>query len=142
MKRLTPGAILAAVMLFSGLAIQSNAQYRAIGEDGIAASPKIRQFLNERKMAPKAVQAQTQTVSKRDAGYKAIGVDGIAASPKVRQFLAQRKTSAGAPADAAQVASTRDAGYRPIGEDGIAASPKARQRLDEHKPIFQIAPLK
>ena len=43
-----------------------------MGDDGIAASPKLRQFMNERK--PMVKGAKSATVA--SVGYRATGVDG------------------------------------------------------------------
>lgn len=113
---------------------QSMAQSMAVGDDGIAASPKVRQMLNERK----ARSATTGTRSGAQvAGYKATGDDGITASPKLRQLLDARKAAAPATGSTAQVA-----GYKATGDDGIAASPKLRQMLDERRHVVEVAPLK
>jgi len=46
----SPKIALAAVALAAlALASTASAQYKAVGDDGIAASPKVRQMLNERK---------------------------------------------------------------------------------------------
>lgn len=122
------------------LASSASAQYRAIGDDGIAASPKVRQMLNERQAAKAAslASAKSTTPTVASAGYRATGDDGITASPKVRQMLAERKVVVtGAPS--AEVAS---AGYRAVGADGIAASPKLRQQLDQRNATIMVAPVK
>jgi len=116
---------------------QAMAQYRAVGDDGIAASPKVRQMLNEwaRSTAkPQAAEAVAST------GYRAAANDGIAASPKVRQMLnAQERNAAVVPPSTA-VASV---GYQATGADGITASPKVRAELNERgsRP-FEVAPVK
>jgi len=132
MKKFSTIAMITAVAAMFSLTTSAKAQSQVVGEDGIAASPKVRQMLNERK-ANSAVSAKAASV-----GYQAKADDGIAASPKVRQLLNERKT----------VASTlstgvASAGYRATGEDGITASPKVRQQLNErgHARIM-IAPLK
>jgi len=68
---------------------QAKAQYRAVGDDGIAASPKVRQMLNERARSAATHQAASTVAS---AGYRTVGDDGITASPKVRQQLNERGT--------------------------------------------------
>lgn len=115
---------------------QSMAQSQAVGDDGIAASPKVRQMLNERKARSAATGTRS---SAQVAGYKATGDDGITASPKLRQMLDERKAAAAASAtgSTAQVA-----GYKATGDDGIAASPKLRQMLDERRHVVEVAPLK
>ena len=84
MKNTNRFLVLAAAAIFLASASQSQAQYRAVGDDGIAASPKFRQFLNERgksmvKGAPSAAVASV--------GYRATGRDGLTASPKLRQMI-------------------------------------------------------
>ena len=117
----------AALALFAS-AGQIKAQSQAVGDDGIAASPKVRQMLNERKArhaAPEQVtihQIAPQTT--------------IAASPKVQQMRNERM-----PAPILQVV-PKTAGYRATGSDGITASPKVRQMLDERRPEVQVAPLR
>ena len=133
MKNLNKIALIAACAAMFSLANQASAQYRATGDDGITASPKHRQFLDEHKTVSSAPSAAVASV-----GYQAVGDDGIAASPKARQMLDQRKMVATTPSTG--VASV---GYRAVGADGIAASPKFRQQLDERgaQPIM-VAPLK
>src|SRR5437588_39121 len=60
---------------------------QTVGEDGIAASPRVRQILNERRASNDAACTYPEVSSFRDAGYRAIGDDGIAASPKMRAML-------------------------------------------------------
>ena len=75
----------AAVALLASTS-QSQAQHNTVGDDGIAASPKLRQFMNERGK-PMVKGAKSATVA--SVGYRATGVDGITASPKLRQFINQ-----------------------------------------------------
>jgi len=124
---------LAGVALLAAPLGLANAQ--TVGDDGVAASPRMRQILNERAAVANPAPA-------RDAGYKAIGDDGIAASPKMRAMLNERPVAVGGVGNATQVVSGRDAGYKPVGDDGIAASPKMRQILNEQRRSFEIAPLK
>ena len=72
----------AAVLLAS--ASQSNAQYRAVGDDGIAASPKYRQLLNE---SGKRMVKGSPSTAVASVGYRATGRDGLTASPKLRQII-------------------------------------------------------
>ena len=51
MKNTNHLVILTAVALLLASAAPSKAQYRPVGDDGIAASPKVRQMLYERKAA-------------------------------------------------------------------------------------------
>ena len=133
MKNLNSILFAAAIAATFGLANNASAQFKATTDDGIAASPKVRQMLNERAAATRVAPATPSvTVTYRNQA------DGITASPKVRQMLAERKVViSGAPAT--EVAS---AGYRPTGSDGVTASPKLRQQLDERTTQFMVAPLK
>lgn len=132
MKNLNKILLVAAFAAMFSLANRASAQYRAVGEDGIAGSPKLRQFLNERRTV-----ASTPSTTVVSVGYNAVGEDGIAASPKLRQFLNERRPVASAPSTA--VASV---GYQPTGKDGITASPRLRQQLNERGTQFMVAPLK
>ena len=133
MKNLNSILFAAAIAASFSLVDNANAQYKATGADGITASPKVRQQLNERAAATRvAAVTPAVTVTYRNPA------DGITASPKVRQMLAERKVViSGAPST--EVAA---AGYRATGSDGITASPKLRQQLDERGAQFLIAPLK
>src|SRR5437870_3936007 len=104
------------------LAGQLQAQYQAVCDDGISASPKMREWLNEQHSRV-SVTSEAQGA----AGLPDSSFEGIAASPKLRESLAEQ-----------QVAVTTEsqdnsyhAGYQPTGEDGITASPKFRQLLNE-----------
>ena len=132
MRNLKKVITVAALAISFGAVSNVRAQYQAVGADGIAASPKLRQQLDERKRVESASSTTVASV-----GYQATGEDGITASPKLRQMLNEQKSVAGAPSGA--VAS---AGYQPTGLDGITASPKLRQQLDErNKPWeFLVAP--
>jgi hypothetical protein len=126
--------ILTAAVALLASTSQGKAQYRATGDDGITASPKLRQFINERS---KPMVKGTTSTAVASVGYRATGVDGITASPKLRQFI---NDSRGVESTSGTVVAK--AGYRATGDDGITASPKLRQFLDEHKGAYQIAPLK
>jgi hypothetical protein len=125
------------VLSFAGLicatAAQTWAQSQVSGDDGITASPKVRQMLNERKAqiaastAAPAAPAVSTTIPRNTE---------MAASPKVRQQMLER---ARVPVVTAE---SEVAGYRPTGADGITASPKLRQMLNEREQTVQIAPLK
>ena|SRR5260221_10411110 len=99
-------------------------------DDGIAASPKVRAMLDERKARCCAAQTQVTTYQ------TTIRQTDVAASPRVQQMRNDRT-----PAPVVQVA-PETAGYRPTGSDGITASPKVRAMLDEHRQTVEIAPLK
>ena len=141
MKNLNKITLIVALAAMFSLANQASAQssagYRPTGDDGITASPRLRQQLNERKHVASAPSATVASV-----GYKPTGDDGIAASPKFRQMLDERKAGASTPSTVSTgVASV---GYQPTGPDGITASPKLRQQLNERadQSQFMIAPLK
>src|SRR5256885_1240913 len=89
--------------MFLAWAGQSQAQYEAVGDDGIAASPKFRQMLNERKAMQSAVGAAEITE------FQPVGDAEIAASPKFREMLNERT-----PASASYEGSP-PAGYQPVG---------------------------
>lgn len=136
MKNLNKILIVAALAAMFGLVGSARAQnsvgYSATGEDGITASPKHRQFLNEHKRA-----ASTSPTTVAPVGYWPTGDDGITASPKTRQQLTERKTVPGTSSSAAATV-----GYRAKSNDGITASPKLRQQLDERSKTFMVAPVK
>ena len=135
MKKTLGLLTLAGLTILIGPVGSINAQ--SVGDDGIAASPRLRQILTERKAS-----ANAAATGSRDAGYKAVRDDGIAASPKQRQILNEKQVAAGGTGGGMPVTSYRDAGYKAVGDDGIAASPKMRQLLNEQKPAFQVAPMK
>lgn len=126
--------ILTAAVALLASTSQGKAQYRVADNDGIAASPKLRQFLSERGK-PMVKGARSTEVAL--VGYRATGVDGITASPKLRQFINDSRGVESTPSTV-----IAKVGYRATGDDGITASPKYRQFLDEHKGAYQIAPLK
>ncbi len=129
------GAI-AAILSFAG---QARAQYKINEDDGIAASPKVRQMLNERKASQAAAAlSKSGAATGFYAGYRPAGSDGIAASPRTRQMLDEQRASR----VVASQESTAVAGYRPVGNDGITASPRVRQQLNERGGVLMIAPVK
>lgn len=128
MNRILTVAAATVVLGFLGQAV---AQSQMSGPNGLAASPKVRQALNERP-------GQTSVVAPHQARHTAtIAPAGyLAASPKV-QAMARENAKSGVAANAAiMVAST------PVRADGIAASPKLREQMNERSMQFQIAPLK
>ena len=134
MKNLNKILFAAAIATTFSLANNANAQFKPTTDDGIAASPKVRQMLNEKAVAARP----TLSVPVVGVIYRTPALAGVTASPKVHQMLAQRKVVvSGTPS--AEVAS---AGYRATGPDGITASPKLRQQLDERGTQIMIAPLK
>jgi len=137
MKHLNKILAIAAFAAMFGLTNSASAQYRAGEDDGIAASPKYRQFLNESgKRMVKGTPSTSATVAA--VGYRATGVDGITASPRLRQFIDASRGVQSTPSATATAA----VGYRATGDDGITASPRLRQQLNERGRTFTVAPLK
>ncbi len=134
MKHLNKILAIAAFAALFGLTNSANAQYRAVGDDGIAASPKHRQFLNE---SGKRMVKGAPSTTVASVGYRATGIDGITASPKMRQFINDSRGVQSTPGTVVV-----KAGYQATGEDGITASPKFRQQLNERSRTFLVAPLK
>jgi hypothetical protein len=133
MKNLNSILFAAAVSATLSLASNASAQFKPAAGDGIAASPKVRQMLNERaaraRVAP-VIPSVTVT-------YRTPGV-GVTASPRVRQML-NEQTVVISQTPSTEVAAV---GYRPRAADGIAASPRLRQQLNERSSPIIIAPLK
>jgi len=117
-------------------ALQARAQYRPIGEDGIAASPRLRQKLNEQTVGWHSASAGSDNI----ALNRAPG-DGIAASPKVQMQLEERKRNGeiGAASSSASIAASTTR----VPNDGIAASPKLREQMRQYPapPQVEIAPI-
>ena len=118
------------VLSLIGVLSATAAQTWAAGNDAIAASPKVRQTLNEQNGTVAATTAAPVVAC------CPCPADAIAASPKVSQML---RESTGACCVASQPVI---AGYKASSDYGIAASPKVRQILDEQSSRVQIAPLK
>lgn len=111
MKNLNQILFAAVIATTLSLASQVNAQYKINEDDGIAASPRLRQQLNERKASATAAAIASKnhaTATVASAGYRVTESDGIAASPKTRQLLNEEaRRSTAAPASTA-VASALD----------------------------------
>ena len=133
MKNLNKVMLTAAFAASFSLVQNASAQFKPTVDDGIAASPKVRQMLNERAVAAR-VQPANPTVA---VTYRNPAV-GVTAPPKTLQMLAERKVVVNG-ALSTEVATT---GYRPTGNDGVTASPKLRQQLDERGPTLMVAPIK
>ena len=151
MKKTVPLlTIVAALVLFgstnqgnawSGIGFMRDIGYQPTGEDGITASPKMRQLLDERA-AMNQTNSNVTPVNGPAAGSLPFGDEGIAASPKIRQMLNEEDASVYAQIKYDQVA-FKSAGYRATGDDGVTASPKMRQMLNERgQGETQVAPLK
>ena len=116
---------------------QARAQDQAVNDGSIAASPKVRQMLNDLSRSKAKPQAERAAAY---AGNRAPAHHGIAASPKVRMMLAEQ---AGTPAVMPLSTVIASANYRAVGDDGIAASPKLREQFNECAlQTFQGAPVK
>ncbi len=92
------------------------------GKDGITASPKVRQMLEERK-----------TVAAVPGDIVRAANLGVTASPKLSQLLAPQHKVAANPAEISLTARL---------DDGLVASPKLRERLNSTGAPFQVAPIK
>jgi len=125
----TTNRILLAAAMAAGLALATpaTAQNNPAG-DGITASPKARQMLNERRARVNAAATATAAASTKACCART----DLAASPKASQMLAEQQKCCVAPTTGS-VASAND---------GITASPKLREQLNERPLKFQIAPLK
>jgi hypothetical protein len=133
MKNLNKALLGAAIAATLSLANTASAQYTPTGDDGITASPKVRQMLDERAASSRIAPANTTVaVTYRNPA------DGITASPKVRQMLAERRVVVSGAASIEVAA----AGYRPTGADSITASPKLREQLNARSTAIMVAPLK
>jgi len=142
MKNLNQILFAAFIATTLSLASQANAQYKINEDDGIAASPRLRQQLNERKASATAAAMTSKnhaTTTVASAGYRVTENDGIAASPKTRQLLDDQARRATAVQSSTAVAS---AGFKATGADGITASPRLRQQLSERPATIMIAPVK
>jgi hypothetical protein len=80
-----PSSLALAAIAVLALASAANAQYKPVGDDGIAASPKVRQMLNERKAStaiaiaalpamtcPKCADVRTTEVSRQAKGAEVL----------------------------------------------------------------------
>jgi hypothetical protein len=103
-------------------------------DDGIAASPKVRAMLNERKAAAAAPVDVPTAVAATPAKTQPAQ---LAASPRLRQALDDRKMVSGVADEPSTVVSYASGGRREI-----AASPKLREQLEGRQMEFQIAPVK
>lgn len=123
-------AIVAVTAIASMFIMKAKAQYLPVGDDGIAASPKVRAMLNDR------VRTSSASVA-NNSSFQARADQSIAASPNVRQTLAGRKAGTAAPEGTAVVSAQSRT------TDPIAVSLKLREQLDERNSRqLQIAPLK
>src|SRR5258708_35193499 len=110
----TMNRILLSVAMATSFAFVS----QALADDGIAASPKTRQALNDRQVVA------TTTTSAPAMSCCAVCIPGAnaTASPKVRQMFADQAKSCIASSGGTTVSQVAD---------GVAASPKVRAQLNE-----------
>src|SRR6266850_7583068 len=116
--------IMTAALAFFASAGQIQAGTKPCCDDGIAASPKVRQMLDERKAqccAQPAAAVTTSTTRSRAT---------IAASPRVQQMRNERAVVSTSPSIDQTV------GYRATRTDGTTASPKDRQTRDERRLLI------
>jgi hypothetical protein len=129
-KLFMTGVVISALMPV----FQAHAQYRPTGEDGITASPRLRQMLSERPALDRYGSTSSDPVLVSGSTR-----DGIVAPSKSNPQLTQRKGNITLPTSTASaLASTTKAP-----NDGIAASPKLRQQMRE-QPVrseVQLAPI-
>jgi hypothetical protein len=131
MKNIDKLLFVAALATSFGLASRAGAQYRIDTEDGIAASPKLRQMMDDRNSAAIiVVPPATPNVPVTDPNLP----EGVAASPKIEQMQSNQLVESPVVAD-----ETGPVGYQAAGPDGIAASPKLRQQLEDQNPYSQYS---
>jgi hypothetical protein len=130
MKTMNRILLAAAVTVILGSMSQAMAQSQMSSPNGLAASPKVRQFLSERPaqltVAPSALSVSAQSRH----------VSTLAGSPRAQQMARDNAKSEVAGGAQVVVASNQRT------DDGIAASPKLREQMNERSMQFQIAPLK
>ena len=98
------------------LAASGLAQYQPVGNDGIAASPKLRQTINESALvAPAAVAPKAAMACCEDT---------IVASPKVLQTLPPQPKCCAVSVKESLASTTAKT------DDGVFASPKVREQLN------------
>ena len=103
----------------------------AQAKDGVSASPKLQQQMNEQK-APK-MNVQYATSASWCGGC---GVNDAVTSPRLKQQMTENKATSCAPRSKETVSTTA----RP--NDGVSASPKLRAQLQDQSAQFEIAPVK
>src|SRR5438046_827672 len=99
MKKMNGVLAAAAIAAVVSITSVARAQYVALGDDGIAASPKLRAQLNDRKaITPVAARAGESVVAKEKTAGPAAPVV-IVASPRVAQMDAERAAREKAPVE-------------------------------------------
>ncbi|HEY5910683.1 MAG TPA: hypothetical protein VJA21_08780 [Verrucomicrobiae bacterium] len=131
MRALNQFLFASAIAVTLGFACLANAQYKPTSDDGITASPRVRQQLDERM----ATARQTAPATVVAATRRPSGLAGVAASPKVRQMLAEPRVFI----HSTPPIEVLTAGYRATGSDGITAPPKLRQQIDERSASAPVS---
>jgi hypothetical protein len=128
--------ILAAAV--TALISTANAQsYKPTGDDGITASPRLRERLNEKAASARAAAAAPAgTIT-----YRATALDRITASPRLREQLTERKTVISGGSKTSKIAVASSA-YKPTGPNGITASPRLREQISDRSHKLAVAPVK
>jgi len=134
MKKMQTVRIAVLTVAIIAPAMAAKAQSLATTDDGIAASPKVRQRLEERRAT-----FRVHSSSPIQASTTQPASDGIAASPKVRTQLDARYAAARSVSSQSSLASSTTRAP----SDGIAASPKLREQLDERalRSHIEVAPI-
>ena len=124
-KALCSVATLAIAVTMAG---QARGQYQPAGDDGIAASPKLRQMLNDQRTTAPETAVWYQRSSEPQT---------VVVAPTTRDTV-ETPTSV----VVSETAMEGTVSYQPTGPDGITASPKLRQQLNDYPSHFEVAPLR
>jgi hypothetical protein len=117
----------------------ASAQFKPMRDDGITASPRARQLLDDQKNRTSGAVSATMGNTVAFASNNPVVNDGIAASPRVRQMINERAVLSDERFSTTEVASV---GYRATGPDGVTASPKVREQLNQQSSVLMVAPVK
>jgi len=133
MKSLNKVLLVSATVAALSVVAQTTPQYQRVADDGIAASPRLRQFLNEN--GERMVKDMPATAAS-PVGYQAMSEDNIAASPRLREFLNDGRIMSDTPSTPA----LHEDSYRSTDESGVTASPRLREQLNERRAPLMGAP--
>jgi hypothetical protein len=100
--------------------------YRTTGDDGIAASPRLRQQMDDRRVMQTAMGGSEIAVSTGTSG-KVSSTQGT--------YVVQNEQRAATPTYQSQSIGT----YKTTGDDGIAASPRLRQMMNDRVVRPEVA---
>jgi len=126
------------VAVVSGLGSAALAGSRLSGNDGIAASPRVRMQMNERR-ATEVVFAPVY-IAPPTIVYQGIPAPGVTvtASPRVDQTMDNDwKVSTAGVVSSPTIATT----VITSGDDGIVASPRLRMQMNERPQEIEIVPV-